>query len=538
MGGTHADVRAFLTTGQYTARVHDNLVLVNQALAAGGPEVQAAAQAALAGPTSGLVPFLQTGLPKAQQRDAFTTAHKATIDSYLATIDGNVAQARKYAAEAAKSYATARGAANEAAGYANQAQASAVQAADWAAKAAESARQAQASADQAAAYAKQARTAAASADAAANRADLSVTAAAGYALQAKQYAADAKTASDEAYASKIAAGKSRDEAAKAAEEAKAEVAKKQQTDAAAGKLQGETAVVDDNGRVSYIEAVPRGELKQEVVKTNETRCGAGRTGTLVDLWTDDNFHKNAAGVSVCDVTYTVRVSGIVDYVLKTCPEAGLSIAACQGKYGTWDTLVINSQELKQAEFTTTVEMTEEVFSKINVTCTRGVCGSRTVNVFTLLVRLHQVLQGPGVQLVLRLGRFQLHPLRHPLQGRQERHRTALRDGDRCRHRRGQTGRPGHPRRLQQRDHREAHLHRRRRHLLPPHPQERRRHRCGAGRPAQQFRSRPLPGTAVGERGADRRGGPYGVLHQQQLPGRHPRPDGRRQRAADRGGPGR
>ncbi|MFE2408864.1 polymorphic toxin-type HINT domain-containing protein [Kitasatospora sp. NPDC059408] len=383
LDGTIDDVRAFLATGQFKARDDDNRVLVTQALAGGGQEVKAAAQAVLSGPADRLVPFLQTGLPKAQQRDAMTAAHVATVASYLATIDGSVAQARQYAAQAAQASATARGAANEAAGYANQASQSAQSAQGFANQAAQSAQAAQASAAQAAQYAQQAQASAASAGVAADRAVASAAEATGYAAQASQFAADAKTASDQAKASAAAAAKSRDDAYAAAREAAQLIMSKQQADAAGGKLQSDTAVVDDNGRVSYIESVPRGDLQKEVVKSNEARCGKGQTGTLADLWTDENFYTNAAGVRVCDVTYTIRVTGTIDYILKTCPEAGLSIAACMGKYSVWDTLLVGSDQLNKSEITTTVAMTQKDFDKINVTCQRGVCGSPTVNAFTL-----------------------------------------------------------------------------------------------------------------------------------------------------------
>ncbi|MFJ6138629.1 polymorphic toxin-type HINT domain-containing protein [Kitasatospora sp. NPDC092286] len=363
MGGTHADVRAFLTKGQYIAREHDNRVLITQAIASGGPEVKAAAQAAMAGPASGLKPFLETGLPLARQRDAFTAAHVATINSYLAAIDGSVALAREYAAQAAQSYATARGAANEAAGYANQAQASAAQAADWATKAANSAAQAKASADQAAAHAKQARTAAAAAQASARTAGISANAAAGYAQQAKKYAATAKTASDEARASKIAADKSAAEADQAAKEALAEVAKKQQADTAEGKMQHETATVDNNGRVTYIDVIPRPDVKYENVRDTMATCVLSdphlttSNGYPVALPKSKAWHTNAAGDSICTITVTVKVTGTHDYFLKTCPEPNLSIAACQGKYSTWDTLLLRSEPIN-SQYDTTVDITE------------------------------------------------------------------------------------------------------------------------------------------------------------------------------------
>ncbi|MDV5145394.1 polymorphic toxin-type HINT domain-containing protein [Streptomyces sp. SBC-4] len=378
LDGTMADVRAFLAEGQYKEREDDNRVLISQAMAAGGGEVKAAAQAALSGPASGLASFLTIGLPKAQQRDAYTRTHVATVSSYLASIDSSVSHARQYAAQASQSYALARGAQIEASTYANQAEGSAKEAADWAAKAAESARQAKESAAQAAAYAKQALASAASADAAVRRADASASSAARHAEQAKQYASDAKKASDEAKASAVEAKKSAEEADQAAKDAAAEVWKKQQSEAAGGQTESETAVVDENGRVSFIQVVPRPGLKQEIVREDMSKCIADDPGTELG-WLlksgSKTWHKNAAGVEVCNVTVTVKVVGEIDYILKTCPEPNLSIAACQGKYSTWNTLVL-STETVNTEYPTTIELTYTNYAKhYKVSCSQGVCMS-------------------------------------------------------------------------------------------------------------------------------------------------------------------
>ncbi|MFB7618905.1 polymorphic toxin-type HINT domain-containing protein [Kitasatospora sp. NPDC056181] len=349
LDGTIDDVRAFLATGQYKARDDDNRVLVTQALANGGPEVKAAAQAVLSGPADRLVAFLQAGLPTAQQRDAMTAAHVATIASYLATIDGTVAEARQYAAQAAQSYATARGAANEAAGYANQAAQSAQQAQGFAAQAAQSAKEAQASAAQAARSAQQAQASAAAADADARSASASAAMATGYASQASQYAADAKTASDQAQASAAAAAKSRDEAKKAADEARDAFFTKQCTDTLAGQLESQTATVDDQGRIAYVEVDQTG-LSSDVVKYNAGPCIAGdfylgHGDTLLRNVDTKVWHDNGKGQDVCDLPATVKVTGTVYYVMRTCPEPGLSIAACLGKYTVWDTVVVGSTQI-------------------------------------------------------------------------------------------------------------------------------------------------------------------------------------------------
>ncbi|MBD0676162.1 polymorphic toxin-type HINT domain-containing protein [Streptomyces sp. CBMA156] len=361
LDGTIDDVRAFLTTGQYKARDDDNRVLVSRALANGGPEVKAAAQAVLSGPTDRLEPFLKTGLPKAQQRDAMTAAHVATIASYLASIDGSVAQARQYAAQAAQSSATARGAANEAAGYASTAKQSAQQAQAFSNQAAQSAQAAQTSAQQAAGYAKQAQTAAATANAAARSANFSAAAATRYADQASKYAADAKDARDRANASAVAAGKSRDEANKAAAEAWDAFYTKQCTSTLAGALESQTATVDDQGRISYIEGGLQGDPKTEVIQNDLDRCAAGDMmlsiyGNEIKPLDTSVWHLDPAGKPVCTLHLTVRATGTTSYTMRTCPEPGLSITACTGKYTTWNTVLVSSNPL-DVQYPQTIELT-------------------------------------------------------------------------------------------------------------------------------------------------------------------------------------
>ncbi|MFJ1796821.1 polymorphic toxin-type HINT domain-containing protein [Kitasatospora griseola] len=357
LSGTPADVRIFLATGQHEARNTDNRLLVSQAMTAGGPEVQAAANAALSGPTSGIKPFLTIGLAKARERDAVTAAHVATIASYLQAIDANVAKARQSAALAAQSYATARGAANEAAGYANQAQASATEAATWAAQAAESARQAKASADRAAGYAAQARVSAANAEAAARSADYSAVAAAGSAEQAHKYAADAQKAADDARKSATEAGQSAAKAQQAATQAFLAAYKRVQDAGAAGEMEARTTVVDEYGRIAYVEAVPHDDVKKELLKENSGHCqsGDGSFG-IGTLFQDSAWRENAAGKRVCDVTVTIKVTGTVGYNLRFCPVPDLTISECRGKYSTWGVKPLEDQVLKGEESTFTYEM--------------------------------------------------------------------------------------------------------------------------------------------------------------------------------------
>ncbi|MFJ8433835.1 polymorphic toxin-type HINT domain-containing protein [Kitasatospora sp. NPDC094019] len=370
LDGTVADVRAFLETGQYRAREDDNRVLVTQTLATGGPEVRAAAQAVLSGPADRLEPFLQSGRLEAQERDATTATHVATVQSYLSAIDGQVAEARRYALEAARSYATARGAAGEAATYAAQARVSAAQAADWAAKAAQSARAARTSAAQAAASAQQARASAASAGEAAGRAGASAAVATDNAAQAHRYAADAKTAADQAHASAVAAQKSKEEAQTAADDAKVAVWRKQEDEAVAAEVAAATAGnegsdgtgSDGDGQAYYVERMPRDDLKPDKVKQDMSKCvtddPAKAYGALKALFgANHTWYKNDAGETVCKVKVTAKVSGTVDNLLRTCPDVGLTVEACKGRYQAWDTMVLGTEQLNGVPYESTVEMT-------------------------------------------------------------------------------------------------------------------------------------------------------------------------------------
>ncbi|MEV7026341.1 polymorphic toxin-type HINT domain-containing protein, partial [Kitasatospora sp. NPDC093558] len=147
-----------------------------------------------------------------------------------------------------------------------------------------------------------------------------------------------------------AANKSKEEAQKAAADAKAAVFTKQCTDTLDGQLQNQTATVDSSGRVSFIEAVPQGDMKTEQLKDNLGRCTAGdyvmgHGDVMIKNVDPKIWHDDGKGQDVCDVTVNVKVTGTVNYVMKTCPEPGLSIAACTGKYTVWNTVVVGSTQV-------------------------------------------------------------------------------------------------------------------------------------------------------------------------------------------------
>src|SRR4029450_1667276 len=103
---------------------------VHGVMDAGGPEVKAAAQVALAGPASYISYFLTASRYQAAQRDAEQAAH-------VSAVRGGIEQAQQYAqtalsdaAEANRVAALANNKAAEAANWANQAAQSAQRAAE------------------------------------------------------------------------------------------------------------------------------------------------------------------------------------------------------------------------------------------------------------------------------------------------------------------------------------------------------------------------------------------------------------------------
>ncbi|PYC69537.1 hypothetical protein C7C46_27970 [Streptomyces tateyamensis] len=75
----------------------------------------------------------------------------------------------------------------------------------------------------------------------------------------------------------------------------------------------------------------------------------------------DNTWHNVDGKKglFCTITVKMKISGTVDYVMRTCPEPGLSVDACKGKYTTWDTVVLSTQHLDGVPYTTTMDLPYE-----------------------------------------------------------------------------------------------------------------------------------------------------------------------------------
>ena len=184
-----------------------------------GPEVDAAAQVALAGPDSYLSYFLTTSRLQAQQRDLEQAAHVATVAKLIAEAQQYAQTALEDADRAVSAAQRARGFSKEADAARDRANRAAEQAATFANSARASAEAAQRSANEAAESATVARNAANRAKASADQAARSAATATAAAGRASADAAAAQRAKESARASAQAAGLDAAAAAQAAKEA-------------------------------------------------------------------------------------------------------------------------------------------------------------------------------------------------------------------------------------------------------------------------------------------------------------------------------
>ncbi|MCP2327037.1 hypothetical protein HDA40_005544 [Hamadaea flava] len=214
-------LRDFLDTGQYTAAIIGQRVLVNQILASpySGPEVKAAAQIALDGPAPGLQKFLTTGRYAAAELDYESAAHVAVVAGLLQKISQVAETAAEHALRAQSVAARARDDAAQAAAYAQQAVDSATRAIGYAQQATSYANQAAASANKAAAAAATARQAATRATTSARSAIKSASWAIASHNMAVAAAEKANVAAHAAYKYAIKAGLDADAAGAAAADA-------------------------------------------------------------------------------------------------------------------------------------------------------------------------------------------------------------------------------------------------------------------------------------------------------------------------------
>jgi hypothetical protein len=212
-GGPQA-LRAFLTTGQFTAAYTDERVKANRLLndEGSGPELKAAAQNALDGPPGELHEFVTTGWYVAAQNDYDSQAHDSEMLALIQRAAAAAATATEDANDAQAVAANARGKSVEANEWARKANEAAERAIGHANDARKSAEQAEKSADQAVASSRGAANAAKVANEAAERATRSAAAARESHRQAQAAAAEAADAAKRARASARAAGKNADEA--------------------------------------------------------------------------------------------------------------------------------------------------------------------------------------------------------------------------------------------------------------------------------------------------------------------------------------
>lgn len=210
--GSGKALATFLQTGQYAARTADERVAAAQLTNIGGAEAKAAARIALAGTPESLHEFITTGQHTARLKDDLATNHTDQINRLLAEGDIIVAKAQQNrwiaaeaAAKAAQATADAQKAAQQAADSARQAQTAANDAKTSADKAANSAADAQRSAATARSAADRANQDASDAENSAAQAEFSAS-------YARQSAKKANDSAEQARQSALAAGKSRDEA--------------------------------------------------------------------------------------------------------------------------------------------------------------------------------------------------------------------------------------------------------------------------------------------------------------------------------------
>ncbi|MGW4897934.1 polymorphic toxin-type HINT domain-containing protein [Kitasatospora sp. NPDC004240] len=222
----------FLTVTQYRARETDDRVTAASLSHNGGPEMRAAAEAALVSPANILHAFVEAGQYRALRQDQLNAVHIAQVQQAIAEADDVAAKARYNAALATQAYATARAAKDEADGYAEQARQAADQAKAAASQAQSYAQQAKQSADQATASAK-------TADSARRKAAASADSAAASAISAHASATAAYNSAAQGYAAATAARQSAERAGADAQTLK------QVFDKALGEYKAERELYDD-----------------------------------------------------------------------------------------------------------------------------------------------------------------------------------------------------------------------------------------------------------------------------------------------------
>lgn len=207
-------LRAFLTTGQFTAAYADERVKANRLLndEESGTELKAAAQNALDGPPGELHEFVTNGWYVAAQNDYDAQAHDSEMLALLQRAAAAAAAATEDANDAQAIAANARGKSEDAIRWAEKANEAAERAVGFANDARKSAEQAEKSADKAVASSRAAANAAKVANKAAESASRSAAAARESYRQAQAAASEASEAAKRARASAKAAGKNADEA--------------------------------------------------------------------------------------------------------------------------------------------------------------------------------------------------------------------------------------------------------------------------------------------------------------------------------------
>lgn len=218
--GGYDALDTFVNDGGYAnARYADQLQQAYYLVETGGPEVKAAAEAAVAGDRSMLNEFIMIEQYRRASLDSYRATHNAHIDSMIATGRNIANLSAEIAANAQAAYEYSQGSAQKAREYAD----AAARYADFAAQATQRAQGFATSAGESLAFAQQqqqrARNAAASAEADATQATTNADQATSYAIDARSFANGAAESAMSARASATAAGQDAALAAQAADEA-------------------------------------------------------------------------------------------------------------------------------------------------------------------------------------------------------------------------------------------------------------------------------------------------------------------------------
>ncbi|MCJ7857456.1 hypothetical protein [Corynebacterium kalidii] len=243
--GTYEDLNEFVNEGGYEkARWSDQVKQAYDLAETGGPEVQAAAEAAVVGDRAGLNEFIVVEQYRRAAMDEQRVTHDANISSMLAVGRRAADLAGEFAANAQAAHENALGSASRARQYANDAAEFAGHAQESARIAGDHLRYAQQSLDYAKAQQARAHQAAAAAESDASQAEANASEATSHAVDARASATAAASSAASARSSAEAAGQDAARAAQAADDAYQAAVAKDLAEQAAVQAAQEAELID------------------------------------------------------------------------------------------------------------------------------------------------------------------------------------------------------------------------------------------------------------------------------------------------------